>query len=135
EALAARGAELEMRAARPTLRALRAAEGGKGVAMSAALEAGEARLAGGVDLAAVELAALFLVADDLIGLVDLGEEVLGLGIVRILVRVVFLRELAERGLDVLVGRVLRNAQDVIGIAHRRSLPERFRGCLNLYASP
>src|SRR5690606_17312142 len=97
EALAAgaRGAELEMGAARPALRALRAAESGEGVAMRAAraLEASEARLAGGVDLASVELAALFLVADDLIGLVDLGEEVLGLGIVRILVRVVFLREL------------------------------------------
>src|SRR5690606_22502575 len=105
-AVHAGSAELEMRAAGPGAaagRALGAAEGGEGIAAAAgsALEAGETLLAGCVDLAAVELAALFLVADDLVGLVDLGEAVLGLGIVRVLVRMVFLSELAERGLDVL----------------------------------
>src|SRR5690606_36621353 len=117
-AAGAGAAKLEMRSARPGARPLRAAEGGEGIAARVhAFEVGEARLAGRFDLRAVLLAALFVVADDLIGLVDLGEEVLGLGIVRVLVRVVLFGELAERGLDVLLGSVLRNAQDAIGIAH------------------
>jgi len=48
-----------------------------------------ARLALGVDFAAIEFAALLLVADDLVSRPDLGESVLRLGLLA-LVRVVFL---------------------------------------------
>src|SRR5690606_13561177 len=82
-----------------------------------AAEIGKARLSRTVDFAAVELAPLHLVTDDLIGLIDLCETVLGLRVIRVLVRMIFLCELAERRLDVLRRSVLRNAQDVIGIAH------------------
>ena len=59
----------------------------------------EARLAVGVDLAAIELLALVLVADDLVGRVDLGKARSRLRIVLVVVRVVLLGELAIGTLD------------------------------------
>ena len=50
------------------------------------------RLALGIDLAAVELGALLLVADNLVGGVRFGEFLLRLGIVLVLVRMEFLGE-------------------------------------------
>ena len=109
-----RGAELETLAARP----LGAGpEAGERIAARRALETLEALLAGSIDLAAVEGAAVLLVADDLIGLVQRGKTVLRLGIVRILVRMMLLGELAVRRLDVLGRGALRHAQHVIGILH------------------
>ena len=83
---------------------------GPGAAASAAeaLEALEARLALGIDLAAVELRALVRVAEDLVGRVRLRELVLGLGVVRVAVRVIGLGELAERLLDLRFARGLRD---------------------------
>ena len=81
--------------------------------------AGEARLALGVDLAAVELAALGRVAEDLVGGVDLGEGFLRLGVVAVLVGVVLLRQPPERLLDVVGTRRLADAENVVGVAHRR----------------
>src|SRR5690606_35793012 len=106
---------------------------GERITAGRAAEVGESRLAAGVDLAAVELAALHVVAHDFVRLVDLREAVLGLRVVRVLVRMIFLRELAERGLDVLRGSVLRNAQNVIGIAHWSCLPKAVTDSHLLYA--
>src|SRR5690606_14932374 len=115
-AIEAAAAEFEPRAAgaSPTC----AAERLERIAAARAFETGKTGLAAGVDLAAVELGALGLVAHHLVGLIRLGESFLGLRVVRILVRMIFLRELAERRLDVFRRGVLRNAQHVIGIAHR-----------------
>ena len=83
-----------------------------------ALETGEARLAFGVDLAAVELAALVLVADDLVGGIDLGKALLGLRVL-VLVWVPGLGELAERLLDLgLAGRA-SHSQDRVRVTHGR----------------
>src|SRR5690606_15419248 len=75
------GAELEARAPRTLTRI---AETRERIAARSALEALEARLAFRVDLAPVEGRARLLVAQHLIGLVRLGEAVLGLRIVRVL---------------------------------------------------
>jgi hypothetical protein len=111
------GAKLEARAAWTTTRAaLLAAEACEGIA-AGALEPLEARLALGVDLAAIESGAALLVAQYLIGLVGCGEAVLGLGILGILVRMMLLGELALSRLYFLRRGVLANAQHLIGIAH------------------
>ena len=95
----------------------RRAEPGERIAAGRALEALETLLAGRVDLATVEGAAVLLVADDLVGLVQRGKTVLRLGIVRILVRMMLLGELAVRRFDVLGRGALRHAQHLIGILH------------------
>ena len=59
-------------------------------------EALEARLALGVDLAAVECLALVVVADDLVGGVQLGEARGRLGVVLVGVGMQLLGELADR---------------------------------------
>ena len=86
-----------------------------GAARAEALET--ARLAVGADLAAIELAALFRVADDLVGRIDLGELLLRLGIVLVLVGMVFLGEFAEGLLDLIRARALGNTQYVVRISH------------------
>ena len=86
-----------------------------GTARAKTLEA--ARLAVGADLAAIELAALFRVADDLVGRIDLGELLLRLGIVLVLVGMVFLGEFAEGLLDLVRARALGNTQYVVRISH------------------
>ena len=122
ERIAARpaAAELEMGRPRPLLPAL--AEGGEGVAAALrvleALEALEARLALGIDLATVEGGARLLVADHLIGLVGGGKALLGLRIVRVLVRMILFRELAIGRFYFLGRGVFGNAQHLIGVAHR-----------------
>src|SRR5690606_12447238 len=112
------GPELETHAAGAAgTRSPGTAEGRKRIAAARMVEIRETRLSGGVDLAAVVLAALGIVADNLVSLVDLGKSVLCLGIVRVLLRMVLFRELAERRLDVFRRSVLRNDQAFIGIAH------------------
>ena len=64
------------------------------------LEAAEARLALGVDLAAVERLALVVLAKDLVGGIDLGKARRRLGIVLVGVGMQFLGEAPERALDV-----------------------------------
>src|SRR5262249_62427481 len=81
------------------------------------LEAVEARLAVGTDLAAVERLALAVVAQDLVGAVELAEALRRLRIAFVGVRVQLLGELAIGALD---GRRIgrpRHPQYVIGVAH------------------
>ena len=82
-----------------------------------AFEALEARLALGVDLAAVERLALVVVADDLVGAVELGELVGRLRVLLVGVRVQLLGELAIGLLDVFRARRLGHPQHLIGVAH------------------
>jgi hypothetical protein len=88
--------------------AARAAATGK------ALKAG---LAFGVDFAAVELLAFVVVADDLVGRVDLGKPFRGLGIVLVAGGVMLLGELAVGTLDRRSAGAPRHPQDLIGVAH------------------
>src|SRR5204862_687020 len=82
-----------------------------------ALEALEAWLAFGVDLAAVEGLALVLVADDLVRALELGEFIGRLRILGVGIRVQLLGELAEGLLDVCRARRLGHPQDLIGVTH------------------
>ena len=84
-------------------------------------EALEARLAFGIDLAAVEGLALLGVADDLVSGVELGEAARRLRVVLIGVRVKLLGKLPERALDLRGARAFGNPQNLIGVAHRRDL--------------
>jgi hypothetical protein len=77
----------------------------------------EARLAIGVDLAAIELLALVLVADDLVGGIDLGKARGRLRIVLVVVGMMFLGELAIGALDRRSAGAPRHPQDLIGVAH------------------
>src|SRR5262249_23524052 len=70
----------------------------------------EARLALGVDLAAVERLALVRLAQDLVGGVELGEAIGGLGVVLVGVRMQLLGLLPERTLDLRRTRGLRHPQ-------------------------
>src|SRR5690606_9933176 len=115
----ARSAELEMRGARAAALAKRRER----IAARSCPELLEARPAGAIDFAAVEGLALLLVANDLVGLVGLGKALLGLRIVRILVRMVLLGQPAIGRLDVLVRGCPGHAKHVIGITHICSLPE------------
>ena len=67
-------------------------------AKSEALELGRARLAFGIDFAAVEGAALFFVAENLIGGADLGEPLLRPRLLA-LIGMVLLGQFAKSGLD------------------------------------
>jgi len=93
---------------------------GAGTRSADTLEAREARLAFGVDLAAIEGLALLVVADDLIGGVQLRKARRRFRIVLIGVRVQLLGELTEGAFDLRFVRGLRNPQDLIGVAHRVS---------------
>src|SRR5204862_6785197 len=77
----------------------------------------ESRLALGIDLAAVELLALVLVSDDLVGRIDFGKARGGLRIVLVVVGVVLLGELAIGALDRRSAGAPRHPQDLIGVAH------------------
>src|ERR1700716_253749 len=83
----------------------------------AAWKALEARLALGIDLAAIELLALVLVADDLVGRIDFGKARGGLRIVLVVVGVVLLGKLAIGALDRRSAGAPRHPQDLIGVAH------------------
>ncbi len=88
-----------------------------GALRAKSLKTMETRLAFGVDLAAVEGGAFFLVAQNLIGGVQLGEFFLRLWILA-LIGMVFFGELAKNLLDLgHVGGFL-NSQDRIRITHR-----------------
>jgi hypothetical protein len=87
----------------------------------AAGKALKARLALGIDLAAVELLALVLVADDLVGRIDLGKTVRSLRIVLVAVGVMLLGELAIGALDRRSTGAPRHPQDLIGVAHPSNL--------------
>jgi hypothetical protein len=86
-------------------------------ATEAARPEGHRGVAVGVDLAAVETGALVLVAQQVIGLGDVGETLRRLRIVLVAIGVQFLGKLAVGGLDVLLARVAGNAQGGIGIGH------------------
>src|SRR5690606_32133386 len=107
---AATGAEFEMRAR------ARLAESGEGIG-AGALEAAEALPALGVDLAAVEGAALLLVSEDLVGLGDLRELPLGIRVGPVLVRMVALGQFPVSRLDLLLGRVAGDTQHRIWVTH------------------
>ena len=82
-----------------------------------AFKALEARLALRVDLAAVERLALVVVADDLVGAVELGELGRRLRVLLVGIRVQLLRKLAISLLDVFLARAFRHPQHLIGVAH------------------
>src|SRR5665213_503505 len=86
--------------------------------VAAARKALKPWLAVGIDLAAIELLALVLVADDLVGRVQLGKPLRSLRIVLVAVRVVLLGELAIGALDRRSVGAPRHPQDLIGVAHR-----------------
>src|SRR6185369_2261575 len=81
----------------------------------------KARLAIGVDLAAVELLALVLVAHDLVGGIDLGKARSRLRIVLVVVRVMLLGKLAIGTLDRRGAGAPRHPQDLIGVTHPSGL--------------
>src|SRR6185436_1665015 len=81
----------------------------------------EARLSLGVDLAAVELLALVLVADDLVGRIDLRKARSRLRIVLVAIGVMLLGELAVGTLDRRSAGAPRHPQDLIGVAHPSDL--------------
>src|SRR5215218_6593774 len=90
-------------------------------ARAAARKTLKARLALGVDLAAVELLAPVLAADDLVGRVDLGKPLRGLRITLVVVGVMLLGELAIGTLDRRSAGAPRHPQDLIGVAHTSRL--------------
>jgi hypothetical protein len=87
----------------------------------AARKALEAWLAFGVDLAAIELLALCLIADDFIGGVQLGKTRGRFRIVLVGVGVMFLGKLAIGALDRRSAGAPRHPQDLIGVAHSSRL--------------
>src|SRR5262249_11213006 len=80
----------------------------------------ETRLALGVDLAAVELLALLVVADNLVGAVQLGELGGRLRILLVGIRMQLLRQLAIGLLDVFRACRLGYPQNLIGVTHCRN---------------
>ena len=90
-------------------------------ATAAAREALETDLAVGIDLAAVELLALFLVAEDFIGRVHFRKPLGGFRIVLVGVGMMLLGELAKGTLDRRSTGAPLHPQDLIGVAHPSSL--------------
>ena len=86
-----------------------------------ALETAEARLALGVDLAAIEGLALVVLAKDLVGGIDLGKARRRFGIVFVGVGMQFLGEAPESALDVARARLAIDAQHLIGITRPHGL--------------
>src|SRR5580698_3667033 len=84
-------------------------------------ELGRARLALGVDLAAIEGFALFVVAKDLIGRADFRETLFRLRLLA-LIGVVFLGELPKGGFDLRLARGLGYAKNVVGVTHLGAHP-------------
>src|SRR5947209_4538803 len=75
------------------------------------------RLAFGVDVAAVESLALVLVAENLVGRIDLGELRRRSRVFLVRVGMQLLRQAAERFLDLLRARFLGHPQNLVGVAH------------------
>src|SRR5687767_9852851 len=106
---------LKARAARTATGAEAGFEASRSTGAAARVAAGKtlkAWLALGVDLAAVELLALVLVADDLVGGIDLGKARSRLRIVLVVVRVMLLGELAIGTLDRRSAGAPRHPQDL-----------------------
>src|SRR5204863_1443342 len=93
-----------------------AAERSSARASAKAFKALEARLAFGIDLAAIELLALVRVADDLISAVQLGKFRGRLRVFLVRIRVQLLRKLAISLLDVFLAGAFRHPQHLIGVA-------------------
>ena len=91
---------------------------------AAAAKTLEARLALGIDLAAIERLALVLVGKNLVRGIQLGEASCRLGVVFIGVGVQFFRKLAISAFDVARARLAIDAQDLIGITHPCRTPSR-----------
>ena len=83
----------------------------------AGVEAGEFRVAVGVDFAAVIGCLLVLVGQEIIGRRHFGELLLRLGVVFVLVGVVGLGQLAVSRLQILLAHRTRNPEHGVGIAH------------------
>src|SRR6185437_15945704 len=96
---------------------MEAAAGGAGARIATAGKTLEARLALGIDFAAVELLAPRLVADDLVGRIQLGKPRSRFRVVLVSVRVMLLGELAIGALDRRSAGAPRHPQDLIGVAH------------------
>src|SRR6185312_9536270 len=86
------------------------------------LKATEARLALGVDFAAVKGLALLVIAEDFVRGVELGEAGGRLGVVLVGVGMQLLGKLPEGALDVAFARTLRYPQNLVGVAHSRLSP-------------
>ncbi len=97
---------------------------------AAAPEAAHGLAAIRVDLAAVELLALLLVAQDVEGGADPLEPLLGLLVARVLIGVQLLGELAERLADLVGARTTGNAQLLIWILRQRRGPATKTRALN-----
>src|SRR5262249_10560271 len=85
------------------------------------LEAAEFRLALRVDLAAIVSLALVFFAKDLIGRIELGKTLSGLGITLVGVRVQLFGELTICALDCRRICILPHPQHFIGVAHHKFL--------------
>src|SRR5437016_721787 len=86
------------------------------------LKALKARLALGIDLAAVESFALVAIADDLVSGIKLGEMRSCLRVVFVGVGVQFLGEAPISALDIGLACTLGNPQNLVGVAHRVKTP-------------
>ena len=86
-----------------------------------AFETAEARLALGVDLAAIEGLALVVLAQDLVRGIDLGKARRRFGIVFVGVGMQFLGEATEGAFDVACARLPIDAQHLIGITRPHGL--------------
>src|SRR6185437_12022176 len=93
------------------------AAGSAGTRIAAARKTLEARFTLGIDFAAVELLAPGLVADDLVGRIQLGKPRSRFRVVLVGVRVMLLGELAIGALDRRSAGAPRHPQDLIGVAH------------------
>jgi hypothetical protein len=91
------------------------APGPAGVGVLAIIALLRALGTGGVDLAAVEAGALFRVAQQVVGGRDILELVRRLGVARVEVRMELLGELAVSLVNLVLGRALGNAQDLVGV--------------------
>ena len=92
-----------------------------------AAKALEARLAFGIDLAAIERLALVLVVEELMRGIQLGKARRRLGIVLVGVGMQLLGEPPIGALDVARARLAIDAQDFIGITHPRRTPNKLFG--------
>jgi hypothetical protein len=81
------------------------------------IEAGHGRVAIGIDFAAIERFAFFVVANNVIGRGDLGKALFGLGVIGVLIGMIFLGELAVRGLDRRAVRAFGHTKNGIRVTH------------------
>jgi hypothetical protein len=83
----------------------------------------KARLALGIDLAAVESLALVGIARDLISRIEFGKARSGLGVMLVGVRMQLLGQAPVGAFDFGLARTLRNPQNFVGVAHPCNLRE------------